>query len=95
MKVLFWIYIVGVALGFLSYILITLKMVGYCKRKDIKLPKKHLLEEFASFIKMLFQALIPLYPYMLFLSLLFTDEKKLEIIMQEKIDKYTESEDTE
>lgn len=92
MKVLFWIYIVGVALGFLSFILIGLKTAGYCKRKGIKLRRLHSLENLAARIKLVFQALIPLYHYIMFLSLLFTDEKKLETIIQEKIDKYAEGE---
>ena len=86
MKIFLWIYIIGCICGLLSYGMITLKMLGYCKRKGIKPPKKHRLEEFCAFIKILLQSAIPIYNYLLFLCVLFYDSKKFEQIIQNKID---------
>lgn len=86
MKILLWIYIIGCICGFLSYVMITLKMLSYCKRKGIKAPEKHGLEEFCSFIKILLQSAIPIYNYLLFLCVLFYNDKKFEQIIQNKID---------
>lgn len=86
MKTLLWIYIIGCICGLLSYEMITLKMLGYCKRKGIKIPKKRGLEEFCAFIKILLSSAIPIYNYLLFLSVLFYDSKKFEQIIQNKID---------
>ena len=86
MKTLLWIYIIGCICGLLSYGMITLKMLGYCKRKGIKPPKKNGLEEICGFIRILLQSAIPIYHYLLFLSVLFYDSKKFEQIIQNKID---------
>ena len=71
--------------------MITLKMLGYCKRRGIKLPKKHGLEEFLSFIKILLQSAIPIYNYFLFLCVLFYDGKKFEQIIYKKIDEVNDT----
>ena len=86
MKTLLWIYIIGCICGLLSYGMITLKMLGYCKRKGIKIPNKNGLEEICGFIRILLQSAIPIYNYLLFLSVLFYDSKKFEQIIQNKID---------
>ena len=86
MKILLWIYIIGCICGILSYGMAVLKTLGYCKRKGIKSPKKHKLEEFCAFIKILLQSAIPIYNYLLFLCVLFYDGKKFEQIIQNKID---------
>lgn len=86
MNVLLWIYIIGCICGLLSYGMITLKMLGYCKRKGIKIPKKSGLKEFCAFIKILLLSAIPIYNYFLFLCVLFYDSKKFEQIIQNKID---------
>ena len=91
MKILLWIYIIGCICGFLSYVIITLNMFGYCKRKGINPPKKHGLEEFCAFIKILFQSAIPIYNYFLFLCVLFYDSKKFEQIVQNKIDEASDT----
>ena len=93
MKILLWIYIIGCICGLLSYVMITLKMLGYCKRRGIKSPKKHGLEEFFSFIKILLQSAIPIYNYLLFLCVLFYDGKKFEQIVQNKIDEANDTVD--
>ena len=85
MKILFWIYIIGFICGLLSFAMITLKALGYCKRKGIKQPKEHALEEFCGLIKIILQSAIPIYHYFLFLCVLFCDNKKLEQIIQNKI----------
>ena len=87
MNVLLWIYIIGCICGLLSYGMITLKMLGYCKRKGIKIPKKSGLEEFCAFIKILLSSAIPIYNYLLFLSTLFYDSEKLEQNIHNIIDK--------
>ena len=87
MKTLLWIYIIGCICGLLSYGMITLKMLGYCKRKGIKPPKKNGLEEICGFIRILLQSAIPIYNYLLFLSVLFCDSEKFEQIIQNEIDK--------
>lgn len=92
MKILFWIYIIGCMCGLLSFVMITLKVCGYCKRKGINPPKKHALEEFCGLIKIILQSAIPIYNYFLFLCVLFYDNKKLEQIIQNKIDKEKENE---
>ena len=86
MKILFWIYIIGCMCGLLSFAMITLKILGYCKRKGIKPPIKHALEEFSALIKIILQSAIPIYHYILFLSILFCDSKKIEQIIQDKFD---------
>ena len=86
MKTLLWIYVIGCICGLLSYRMITFKMLGYCKRKGIKIPKKSGLEEICGFIRILLQSAIPIYNYLLFLSVLFYDSKKFEQIIQNKID---------
>lgn len=86
MKILFWIYIIGCIFGLLSFAMITLKTLGYCKRKGIKAPEKHALEEFCALIKIILQSAIPIHHYLLFLSVLFCDNKKVEQLIQNKID---------
>ena len=86
MKTLFWIYIIGFVCGLLSFAMITLKTLGYCKRKGITPPQKHALEEFCGFVKIICQSAIPIYNYFLFLCVLFYDNKKFEQIIQNKID---------
>lgn len=86
MKILFWIYIIGFICGLLSFAMITLKVLGYCKRKGIKPPTKHALEEFCALIKIILQSAIPIYNYFLFLCVLFYDNKKFEQIIQNKIE---------
>ena len=86
MKTLLWIYIIGCICGLLSYGMITFKMLSYCKRKGIKIPKKSGLEEICGFIRILLPSAIPIYNYLLFLSVLFYDSKKFEQIIQNKID---------
>lgn len=86
MKILFCIYIIGFICGLLSYAMITLKAFGYCKRKGINPPKNHPLEEFCALIKMILSSAIPIYNYFLFLCVLFSDAKKIEQIIENKID---------
>ena len=86
MKILFWFYIVGCICGLLSFAMITLKVSGYCKRKGIKPPASHALEEFCGLIKIILQSAVPIYNYFLFLCVLFYDNKKFEQIIQNKID---------
>lgn len=86
MKILFWIYIIGFICGLLSFAMIMLKALGYCKRKGIKPPKRHALEEFCGLIKIILQSAIPIYNYFLFLCVLFYDNKKFEQIIQNKFD---------
>lgn len=87
MKILLWIYIIGCICGLLSYGMITSKMLGYCKRKGIKPPKKHGLEEFCGFIKILIQSAIPIYHYLLFLGVLLYDSKNLSKSYRTKLTK--------
>lgn len=86
MKMLFWIYIIGCMCGLLAFVMISLKSYGYCKRKGIKPPKRHALEDFYGLSKIILLSTIPIYNYFLFLCVLFSDNKKLEQIIQNTID---------
>ena len=87
MKAVFLIYIVGFICGLLSFVMITLKTLGYCKRKGIKPPRRHALEELCGLIKIILQSAIPIYNYFLFLCVLFYDNEKLEQLIQNKLQK--------
>lgn len=87
MKILFWICIIGFVCGLLSYAIILLKSLGYCKRKGIKIPKNHALEEFVALIKIVLTSAIPIYNYFLLLCVLFYDNEKFEQFIKNKFDK--------
>lgn len=91
MKILLWIYIIGCICGLLAYGMIALKTIGYCKRKGINPPKKHELEDFCNSIRILLQIAMPIYNYLLLFCVLFYDSKKLERIIQNKIDEANET----
>ena len=68
-------------------VMITLKVSGYCKRKGIKPPERHALEELCGLIRIILQSALPIYHYFLFLCVLFYDNVKLEQLIQDKIQK--------
>lgn len=85
LQILFWIYIVGCVCGVISFILISLKISGYCKRAGLKIPKKHALEEFCATLKIIIMCILPVYHYILFIGTLFYDNNKIETMVRNKI----------
>jgi hypothetical protein len=85
LKILFWIYIIGCICGVVSFILISLKISGYCKRTGIKIPKNHALEEVCAALKIIIMCILPIFHYILFISIVFDDTNKIETMIRNKI----------
>lgn len=87
MNTLFWIYVVGCICGLLADAITKLKVYEYCKSRKIELPKRYNTGTFVAELKNTLRCAIPIYHYLMFLVVLFYDDKKFEKIIQNQIDK--------
>lgn len=82
------IYLIGVVLGILTSIYIYLKIKELCQKKNIPYDKKIFFVSAASTFKAIMFILTPMFGYIVFFGMLFSEDDKIEEVFDNVINKY-------